>query len=311
MNRTVFVRRALSAVLVLAFVLALGVPFAAAQDGEGRVVTDFLGREVTIAAPPERVVGLSASITEMLYAAGVTPVGVTEGIEFPEAAAELPTFGSGYQLDLEALAALEPDLIIANAQLQAQLVGQLESIAPTVFVMTLTAADVPANIRTIGHVTWQDTTAEYVAEAQEGLLDFVELTAPEEGPSILIIVGTLGQPNFGKSSTYLGDMAAMLGATNIADAEEDAGPFPGYTQLSAEQVLAEDPDIIFTVTRGAPGAPPIPDEMADDPVWSSLTAFEEGRVYEMDNRLFLESPGPRFVEALKELYTLFYGGEEM
>ena len=191
MNRTVFVRRTLSAVLVLAFVLALGVPFAAAQDGEGRVVTDFLGREVTITAPPERVVGLSASITEMLYAAGVTPVGVTEGIEFPEAAAELPTFGSGYQLDLEALAALEPDLIIANAQLQAQLVGQLESIAPTVFVMTLTAADVPANIRTIGHVTWQDTTAEYVAEAQEGLLDFVELTAPEEGPSILIIVGTL------------------------------------------------------------------------------------------------------------------------
>ena len=61
----IFVRRALSAVLVLAFVLALGVPFAAAQDGEGRVVTDFLGREVTIAAPPERVVGLSVDYRDV------------------------------------------------------------------------------------------------------------------------------------------------------------------------------------------------------------------------------------------------------
>ncbi len=77
-----------------------------------------------------------------MFALGVTPAGVTEGIENP-AAAGLPTFGTGYQLDFEAMAALEPDLIIANAQLQAQMADQLSAIAPTLYVLTLTADDVP------------------------------------------------------------------------------------------------------------------------------------------------------------------------
>lgn len=298
--------------VLLALVLVLGLGTAAAQDDAApRTVVDALGREVTIDAPPQRIVGMSASITEMLYAVGVSPVGATEGIEFPEAAAALPTFGTGYQPDLEALAALEPDLIVANAQLNAQIADQLEAIAPTFFVMTLTAADVPANLRALGQITWHDTTAEYAAMANEAVLNIIEANRPAEGPSVLIIVGTLEQPNFGKSSTYLGDMAARLGATNIADAEADAGPFPGYAQLSVEKVLEADPDIILTVTRGAPGAAPLPEAMAGDDVWSALTAVQEGRVYELDNRLFLESPGPRFTEAFMQLVDIFNGAESM
>jgi iron complex transport system substrate-binding protein len=304
-------RRSLIALVALAFVLGLGTPFAAAQDDSGpRTLVDALGREVTIDAPPQRVVGLSASIIEMLYAIGAEPVGVTEGIEFPAEAASLPTFGTGYQLDLEALAAVEPDLIFANAQLQAQMADQLAAIAPTVFVMTLTAADIAPNLRLLGQATWRDTQAEYAARPYETLLQILPQAHGEgEGPSVLIIVGTLDQPNFGKSSTYLGDMAAMLGATNIADAEPDAGPFPGYAQLSIEKVVEADPDFIFTVTRGAPGTPPIPETMAADPLWSELTAVQEGHVYELDNRLFLEAPGPRFTEAILQLYDLFYGAQ--
>ena len=58
----------------------------------------------------------------------------------------------------------------------------------------------------------------------DGFLAMTDLAAQNlEGPSILIIVGTLDQPNYGKSTTYLGDMAVRLGATNIADGQEDAG----------------------------------------------------------------------------------------
>ncbi|MBN1964356.1 MAG: ABC transporter substrate-binding protein, partial [Anaerolineae bacterium] len=294
MSHTPLFRRVLIALLVLASLAGFGVPWAAAQDGgEPRTIVDALGREVTLSAPPQRIVGGSASITEMLYAIGITPAGATEGIDYPPAAALLPTFGTGYQPDLEALAALEPDLIIANAQLQENITDQLSAIAPTIFVMTMTAEDVPANIRLIGQATWHDTSAEYLAQAYDAVLNAYRGATPSEGPSILIIVGMLAQPNFGKSSTYLGHMAALLGATNIADGEVDDGPFPGYAQLSIERVLDEDPDIILTITRGIPGAAPIPEVMAADPVWSSLTAMQTGRVYELDNRLFLESPGPR------------------
>jgi iron complex transport system substrate-binding protein len=308
MNRFSWLRHGLIGVLALTFIIGLGAPWAAAQDDGARTVTDALGREVTIDAPPERVVGLSASITEMLYAINVAPVGATEGIEYPPAAAELPTFGTGYQPNLEALAALEPDLIIANAQLQADLVEQLEAIAPTVYVLTLTADDVPKNVRLVGRVTWHDTTSEYLADSYDQFLLLTEkAVAKQDGPSILIIVGTLQIPNYGKSSTYLGDMAAKLGATNIADGEEDAGPFPGYARLSIERILEEDPDVILTITRGAPGMPPMAETIQEDPVWSTLSAVQNDRVYELDNRLYLESPGPRFTEALVGLYDVFYG----
>jgi len=304
MNRFFLARGLLIAAMTLGAVF--GVPPAHAQ--EARTVTDALGRDVTIETPPQRVVGMSASIIEMLLALDITPPGVTLGIENP-AVANLPTFGTGYQPDLEALAALEPDLIIANAQLQAQLIDQLEVIAPTFFVMTMTAADVPANIRLIGQVTWHETNADYLARSYDDFLALVDnLAVGENGPSVLIVVGTLQQPNFGKSATYLGDMLRRLGGVKVADGEPDDGPFPGYAQLSIESILEADPDLIFTVTRGGPGAIPIPEDMAADATWSALSAVQAGTVYELDNRLFLEAPGPRFTEALLQLYALFFGG---
>lgn len=309
MNTSLSLRRTVIGLLALALIFSLGVPFALAQDGgEARTVTDALRREVTIEAPPQRVVGLSASIIDMLFALGITPPAVTEGMEHP-AAAELPTFGSGYQLDFEALAAAEPDLIIANAQLQAQMADQLSAIAPTVYVLTLTPDDVPANVRFIGEATWTDNTADALATAYEEFIEFAQVAAAgREGPSVLIIVGTLDMPNFGKSSTYLGDMVVKLGGTVVGDDQPDAGPFPGYAQLSVEAVVEADPDMILTITRGAPGTPPIPEAMEADPVWSSLSAFQNGQVYELDNRLYVEAPGPRFTEALTNLFQLFYGG---
>ena len=240
--------------LALALVLGVAAPAARAQGDGPRTITDVMGREVTLDSAPQRVVGMSASITEVLYAIGITPVGATEDIDYPEAAASLPTFGSGYQPDLEALAALEPDLIIANAQLNGQIMDQLEAIAPTVAVLILTPADVAATIRLVGQATWHETAAEYLAHAYDSLLSLVQEEAPADGPSVLIVVGTLATPNYGKSSTYLGDMVTMLGGTVVGDDQPDAGPFPGYAQLSVEQILDADPDVILTITRGAPGA---------------------------------------------------------
>lgn len=301
-------RRTLSATLALVLVLALGVPLVAAQDDTSRTLRDFMGREVTLDAPPQRVVGMSASINEMLFAIGVTPAGVTAGMEHPAAAAELPVFGSGYQPDLEALAALEPDLIIANMQLNTELLPQLEAIAPTIMVLPLTAEDVIGIVQLIGQATWHDTQAQFLAQSYTDFLTMAEAAGSgmADAPTVMIVVGTLDVPNYGKSTTYLGDMLATLGAVNIADDEPDAGPFPGYAQLSVEAILEADPDFIFTVTRGAPT--PMAETMAGDEIWSALTAVAEGHVYELDNRLYLEAPGPRFTEAMTNLYDILYGG---
>jgi iron complex transport system substrate-binding protein len=301
-------RRVLFGMLALVLVLGLSLPLANAQDGAGRTVTDMMGRQVTLDAPPEQVVGLSASINEILFSIGVQPAGVTADMGFPPAAAGLPVIGSGYQPSLEAIAALEPDLIVANGQLHMQILPELEAIAPTITVMILSARDVALTTRLLGEATWHDTAALYLANSYENYLALAgAFGAAQDGPSILIVVGTLDVPNYGKSATYLGDLAATLGATNIADGEEDAGPFPGYAQLNIEAILDADPDVILTVTRGAPE--PMAESMQDDAIWSALSAVENGRVYELDPKLFVESPGPRFTDALAQLMDLFYGME--
>jgi ABC-type Fe3+-hydroxamate transport system substrate-binding protein len=76
--------------------------------------------------------------------------------------------------------------------------------------------------------------------------------------------------------------------------------------LSTEFILDADPDFVFTITRGSDT--PMPESMTNDPIWSSLSAFEAGHVMELDNRLFVESPGPRFIEAMIQLYGILYGG---
>ncbi|MCL4238668.1 MAG: ABC transporter substrate-binding protein [Anaerolineae bacterium] len=300
-------RRIISALLALMLIAAVGVPLAAAQEAsEPRTIVDFARRQITLEAPPQRVVGMSASISEMLFAIGVSPVGVTSGMDYPPEAAALPDIGTGYQPNLEALAALEPDLIIGNAQLNMNILDKLEAIAPTIMIMTMTASDVPQNVRLLGQATWHDTEAEYLARAYDGYLALADkIGASHEGPSIVFIVGTLDVPNYGKSATYFGDMAKRLGAVNIADSEADAGPFPGYAQLSLEAIVDADPDFVFTVTRGSPT--PMPETMASDPLWSSLSAFQNARVIELDNRLFVESPGPRFIEAMAQLFDILYG----
>lgn len=300
-------RRIISALLALMLIVAVGVPLVAAQEAsEPRTIVDFARRQITLEAPPQRVVGMSASISEMLFAIGVSPVGVTSGMDYPPEAAALPDIGTGYQPNLEALAALEPDLIIGNAQLNMNILDKLEAIAPTIMIMTMTASDVPQNVRLLGQATWHDTEAEYLARAYDGYLALADkIGASHEGPSIVFIVGTLDVPNYGKSATYFGDMAKRLGAVNIADSEADAGPFPGYAQLSLEAIVDADPDFVFTVTRGSPT--PMPETMASDPLWSSLSAFQNARVIELDNRLFVESPGPRFIEAMAQLFDILYG----
>lgn len=302
-------RRIVIGAVVTAFVVGLigfSAPIASAQEGGPHTITDFMGHQITIEKPPQHVVGMTASVNEMLFAIGVTPAGVTDAMDYPPAAANLPTFGSGYQPDLEKLAALSPDLIIADGQLDMQIMDKLSAIAPTFAIMTLTPSDIPKNIQLLGQATWHDTQADYLAKAYDDFLALADaLGQASQGPSILIIVGTLQQPNYGKSSTYLGDMAKRLGATNIADGEADQGPFPGYTQLSSEAILAADPQVILTITRGSDT--PMPDSMKTDPVWSTLSAVKNGTVYELDSRLFLESPGPRFVDAMIQLYQLLYG----
>ncbi|MBE0618374.1 MAG: ABC transporter substrate-binding protein, partial [Proteobacteria bacterium] len=100
--------------------------------------TDALGRSVVVADVPRRIVSLVPSVTEMLFAlgAGDRIVGVTEFSDFPEETRALPKVGSYAEPSLEAVVALEPDLVIAAADMtRPTTVSRLEAVAVPVYVV--------------------------------------------------------------------------------------------------------------------------------------------------------------------------------
>ena len=102
-------------------------------------------------------------------------------------------------------------------------------------------------------------------------------------------------------TSWAGSLMAEVGATNVADGEADSGPFPGYSIVAPETLLQWDPAVILTVTPAPAPAPRLSEIMTQIPPFAGLTALRSGRVVEMDVELYLQSPGPRVIEALEAL----------
>ena len=106
-------------------------------------VADGLGRSVVISQNPTRIVSISPTATEMLYRIGGTAIGRDAGSTFPSALESLPTVGSAYNPSVEAIVALEPDLILIEAITQGHLSQALASVdAPMIAVRATSVQDI-------------------------------------------------------------------------------------------------------------------------------------------------------------------------
>ena len=276
-------------------------------------IRDLLGREITIEAAPQAIVAASPSAIEMLYAAGGTAVARSETSVHPDGVAELPSIGFSYQPAFEEIVALQPDLVLADASAQAHLLDAFEGAlrgVPIVFIGAVTYEDVAASIRLIGQITDTSADAEAAAASMESTAD--EVSAAVEGltsPRVLIINGAIDDFFVALPDSFVGDLAAHINVDNVAAGQPPAGRFPGYTQLSLEAILEADPEVILTITAGPPGGPSLADLVLGDEKFASVTAVTEGRVYNLDVEVYLQAPGPRAADGLRELAMLLYGIE--
>jgi iron complex transport system substrate-binding protein len=275
------------------------IPDPADADADGFPVTvDAYGVSVTIPARPERIVSLSPASTEGLFAVGAGPqvVAVDEYSDFPS---EAPTTTlSGFTPNLEAIVAYDPDLVVVSYD-PGDLVAGLEAAGIT--VLTLPAAvtfdDVYTQLELLGVVTGNvGEAAELVASLQRRVAAVVAdlpaldrpLTYFHELDDTLYTV---------TSSTFVGAVYALLGLENIADAADPDGSSFGYPQLSAEFLLAADPDLVFladtrccAIDAAAFGA---------RPGFSALRAVGSGDVIELDDDV-ASRWGPRIVDFLEQ-----------
>ena len=252
--------------------------------------------EVILDGTPGRIVSLSATHTEILYAIGAGDLIAGTDLTSNYPADALATAKvDAFNFDVEEVAALQPDFVITAFDYQGELAA-LDAVGVPALLLApaATLEDAYNQIETLGQVTGREDEAAELASSMRARID--RLTAGKPGGSLRVfheIDNTLYSAN---SSTFLGDIYARFGLENIADEVPDEFG-SGYVQLSEEYLFSKDPDLIFLgdASFGESAA-----TLAARPGWETLGAIRDGRVFELDGDI-AGRWGPRTVELVEEI----------
>ncbi len=285
----------------------------AGQEGALRI-RDMMGREVVLSEPATRVVALSPSDCEILYAIGGedTLVGRGAYCDYPAQVEDIPQVQSGYDMNLEEIIALEPQVVFMTIMAQTQ--EQVEALERAgIRVITLNAQDIQGvyeAISIIGQtVGCQEGADALISEMETGFASLsVEAKArAEAGNGEKTVYFETSPLEWGLwtagTGTFLDEISTMLGLTNLFKDVE------GWATISEEQVLARDPAYIVSIGGMEPDGPGSISEILHREAWADVEAIKSQQVFCMDSDM-LTRPGPRLVQGARSLFALVYGASE-
>lgn len=294
-------------------IAALLVLLPVAQAGPTVSFRDALGRTVEVPVPAQRVLALSLTVTEILFDIGVTPVGRPITALHPPLARGVPDVGGAYTPDLEKIVAARPDVLVGSVGTTAAALGRLLALRiPIIVTPDSSLADVEANYALLGRLTGREAEAQAAVERFRARVAAVAASAPAGAPrpKVLAIIAAGGRTFAAGPQTYVGDLLARLGATNVAEGMPAADPRqPGFVILPIERIVAAEPCVIIGFRPVRPTGEPAPSpflELEANPAWRGLRAVTQGRVHLLDADLFVMAPGPRAPEAMEQLLPLLY-----
>lgn len=293
--------------LTLATLALVALPVAALAQQFPATVTDVIGRTVTVESAPQRIVTTSPSALELLYAAGGTAIARSSTALGVPGADALVDIGNAYTPSPELILAQSPDLIIADASLQAHLAASLGALgAPLLYVGAVQYSDIPASLRLIGQVTGNAEAAEAAAVAAETTAADVAAAVADLPPTrtLVIVAGRDGTLSVALNDSFIGNLVGIAGGLNVAADVPQNGQIPGFAVVSPETIVATDPDVILVVVPGQTGGPSIGAMVAQ--MLPMLRAVQADRVHEIDLETYLQNPGPRAVAGLPDLAKLLH-----
>jgi iron complex transport system substrate-binding protein len=252
-------------------------------------VTDDRGVNVTLAAPPQRIVSLLPSLTELVCALDQCQrlVGVDRYSNFPASVRALPQVGGGLDPSIEAVVALKPDVVLMAISSRAG--ERLQALGIKVVALEpKTHADVRRVLEKVGALlgvidaqrVWRVIDAGVSAAAQ---------SLPPAARNTRVYFEVNNGPYAAGEASFIGETLTRLGVKNIVPAS--LGPFP---KLNPEFVVRANPDLIMVGDR--------PDvRLEQRPGWSTMRALRDKRVclFTPEQSDMLVRPGPRMAEGAR------------
>ncbi|MEU4534564.1 ABC transporter substrate-binding protein [Streptosporangium sp. NPDC023825] len=251
---------------------------------------------VAVAKRPERIVSLSPSATESLFAIGAGPqvVAVDDQSNHPADAPKSDL--SGFKPNVEAIIARKPDLVVVANDADSVVAALGKVGVPVLLEPAATKLDEAYDqITDLGAATGNgDRAAELVAGMRKQL-DEITAAAPKDAK--LTYYHELDTtPYSATSTTFIGQIYGLFGMSNIADEAPDAAG--GYPKLSAEFVAKADPDLVFLADTKCCGQSR--DTLAKRPGWSKLSAVKNDQVVLLDDDV-ASRWGPRVVDLARQI----------
>ncbi|MGO4999235.1 cobalamin-binding protein [Oceanisphaera sp. W20_SRM_FM3] len=224
--------------------------------------------------PAQRIISLAPHITELLFAigAGGQVVAIDDASDYPAAAKTLPKVANYRSLNTERILALSPDLIVAWGSAQSQVVQPLVQLGMSVFFSApATFADLSTELEQLGELTGHQAQAGVVIKEYEQELGELKLQYQDRTPLTVFYQIAEVPLMSANGSTWMSQAVTLCGGVNIM--EDSLAPYP---QVNAEQVLAQNPDVIVAADNA---------ELRHWQQWPALQAVANRQLLTVDANL--------------------------
>jgi iron complex transport system substrate-binding protein len=256
---------------------------------------------VTIKGRPVRIVSLSSTATEDLYAvgAGHQVVAVDSDSDYPASAPV--TKLSGLTPNVEAIAKYNPDLVIAEENSNGLVSGLTRLGVPVLIEPTAASLDdAYQQIEQIGDATGHAAQAESTVASMKSQIATYVTQAGSDHPALTYYWEVEANPYYSAaSSTFIGQIVGLFGLKNIADAANKASD-GGYPELSEEYIVAARPQIIFLADNEPEDGGQTPSIVAKRPGWDVIPAVKDGEVIALNDDI-ASRWGPRLPILVQEI----------
>jgi len=261
----------------------------ATESSSAQTFVDDLGRLVIINGTPQRIVSLAPSNTEILFALGLGDkvVGVTDQDDYPPEALNKTKVGGYVTPDIEKIVALKPDLVLVAYGTPMDVIDSMVGLGLTVYgIKTTDLDDLLNDIRTVGKITGTQAKANALTSEMENTIKAVttKTSGLQQRPRVFYMLWNDPLWTAG-SGTFINELIEKAGGVNICQ------NITGYAEVSIEDVLASDPEIIITSKLCY-------DWAKNATELASTNASQTGRIYTLDDDL-VQRQGPRLVEGLE------------
>lgn len=307
-KRIIFV---LALILIIVLLIAAGCSQKKLTDETNNMndddvyIIDNMGREVHIHGQPQKIISLSPSNTEILFALGVDDkiIGVTEYCDYPVQAQTIMKIGGFSTPNIEKIVSLDPDLVIAN-DIHQKAVEDLDRLGFSVIVLSpKNTCDMLENVKLLGEALGRAEYADGLVETLKGRIDAVQekVSAIHETDKPKVYYEIWYEPLMTAGpGTFIDDLLTLAGGINIAG--ETKTNFP---EISLELIIQKAPDIFIYSHHGDSQIEL--EEIYARPNWQNVPAIKNKQVYIIDPNI-VQRATPRLIDGLEEIAKILYPG---